>query len=329
MKRALITGINGFVGSHLAELLLGLDYDIYGTTLLGTSSENLKNAKDNVKLIPIDLRDREAVLKILKDVEPDCIFHLAAKSFVPDSWADPRDTFENNVFSTINILEACRFVKNDPKIQMCGSSEEYGEVRESEVPIKESSPLRPLSPYAVTKVAQDMLGLQYHASYGLKTIRTRAFNHTGPRRPDFFATSTFAKQLASIKLNLQEPFVYHGNLSTYRDFTDVRDVVRAYELALRKCKSGEVYNICSGEAYRIGDVLNILFDVSEVRASQKLDERRLRPSDPLILKGDCSKFMEATGWKREIPIEKTLSDLYDYWLDILSGTAVQKINVKN
>jgi GDP-4-dehydro-6-deoxy-D-mannose reductase len=313
MKKALITGITGFVGSHLAELLLSNGYEVYGTVRPRSSTENIDHIKNKVKLVEIDITDPHSVLKVVGDVKPDCIFHLAAQTFVPSSWNAPTETLNVNIMGTLNILEAARKLDTDTRIQIAGSSEEYGKVYKDEVPIRETNPLRPMSPYGVSKVAADKLAVQYNMSYGLKTVVTRAFNHTGPRRGEVFATSNFAKQIAMIEKGKQEPVIAHGNMEAQRDFSDVRDVVRAYEISLQKCKFGDVYNICSGKAITIKDMLNTLLGFSKVKITTKFDESRARPSDVEVLCGDCSKFREQTGWKPSIPFEKTMEDLLNYW----------------
>jgi GDP-4-dehydro-6-deoxy-D-mannose reductase len=218
------------------------------------------------------------------------------------------------VIGTIHLFEAIRKSKIEPKIHVAGSSEEYGMVYPNEVPIKETNPLRPLSPYGVSKVAEDKLSYQYFKSYGLKTVVTRAFNHTGPRRGDVFATSNFSKQVAEIEKGLREPIMYVGNLNAQRDFCDVRDIVKAYWLSLQKCKFGEVYNICSEKTRRIQEVLDMVLDMSKVKNIKvKKDPKRMRPSDVEILLGDCTKFKEQTGWKTTIPFEQTMKDLLEWW----------------
>ena len=241
------------------------------------------------------------------------MFHLAAQSFVPTSWKLPVETFAINALGQINLFEALIDLKLNPKFQIAGSSEEYGKVYEHEVPMKETNYLRPLSPYAVSKVAQDLLGYQYHQSYGLKTVRTRGFNHTGPRRGDVFVTSNFAKQVAEIEKGLKPPVIHVGNLDAKRDFTDVRDMVRAYWLATEKCEDGDVYNIGSGTTYVMQDMLDMLLGMSTVKVKVEVDPARLRPSDVPILLADASKFVAATGWKPRIPFETTLRDLLNYW----------------
>ena len=315
--RALITGITGFVGSHLAEYLLTNDYEVYGTIRWRSRHENIGKIENKIKIIETDIRDSYSIKKAIEEVQPDAIFHLAAQSFVHTSFHAPQETLTTNVIGTVNILEALRSSKLDPVIHIAGSSEEYGLVHPDETPIKETNPLRPLSPYAVSKVAQDLLGFQYFRSYGLKIIITRAFNHTGPRRGDVFVTSSFAKQIAEIEKSMKEPVIHVGNLSSQRDFTDVRDVVRAYELAVKNCDYGEVYNICSGKSWIIKDVLDLLLNMSKVRVEIKQDPARMRPSDVEILLGDSTKFHQKTGWKPEIPFEKTMEDLLDYWRGVV------------
>jgi len=312
-KRALITGITGFAGSHLAEFLLKEKVDLYGICRWRASRDNILHLNKKLKLIEADLLDSHSLDALMLEVRPDLIFHLAAQSFVPASWTSPAVTLETNVVGTANLFEAVRRAQIDPVIQIACSSEEYGLVKEDEVPVKETNPLRPLSPYGVSKVAMDYLGYQYFKSYGMKIIRTRGFNHTGPRRGEVFVNSTFAKQIAEIEKRKRKPVISVGNLETQRDFTDVRDMVRAYYLAVLKCEPGEVYNICSGKAWKIGDCLEMLLKASRVKVKIKKDPARMRPSDIPILLGDNSKFVEKTGWKPEIPFKKTLRDLLNYW----------------
>ena len=312
--RILITGITGFVGSHLAEYLLSMkNIEVYGIERWRSKTENIDHIKDKVKLIECDMRDYSSVDKAIKQVKPEKVFHLAAQSFVYTSWHAPAETLTTNILGQLNLFEAVRNSGIDPVIQIAGSSEEYGLVKENELPITETSQLRPLSPYAVSKVGQDMLAYQYFMSYKLKVVRTRAFNHTGPRRGEVFVTSNFAKQIAEIEKQKKEPVIYVGNLDAKRDFTDVRDIIRAYWLATEKCEYGEVYNICSGNAYSIKEVLDILLGFSKVKVKVTQDPSRMRPSDVPVLLGDNSKFSKATGWKPEIPFNKTCEDLLNYW----------------
>jgi GDP-4-dehydro-6-deoxy-D-mannose reductase len=315
MKRVLITGITGFAGSHLAEYFLGErpDVEVYGTYRWRSRRENIEGIEHKLRLLECDLSDPVAVRKALETSRPDAIFHLAAQSFVPSSWVAPLQTLHDNVAGQANIFEAVRSLGLDPAIQIACSSEEYGLVLPDEVPIKETNPLRPLSPYAVSKVTQDYLGYQYFMSYGIRCIRTRGFNHTGPRRGEVFVTSNFSKQVASIEAGIQEPVIRVGNLDAVRDFTDVRDMVRGYVLACEKGKPGEVYNLASGNAITIRSVLDKLIAMAKVDVKVETDPARLRPSDVEVLIGDASKFRADTGWEPKIPFDKTLSDLLDYW----------------
>ena len=312
--KILVTGITGFVGSHLAEYLLTKDdIEIYGIVRWRSDTENIEHIRDKLVLSECDIRDATSVRNEIEKVKPDRIFHLAAQSYVVSSWHAPRETLTTNILGELNIFESVRELKINPFIQIAGSSEEYGLVSVNELPVKETNLLHPLSPYAVSKVGQDLLGYQYYKSYGLNIIRTRAFNHTGPRRGEVFVCSNFAKQIAMIEKGKQKPIIYVGNLEARRDFTDVRGIVQAYWLALEKCKPGEVYNICSGRARAMKEVLDILLGLTKQKIKIKQDPKRLRPSDVPVLEGDSSKFRELTGWKAEIPFEKTLEDLLNYW----------------
>ena len=313
--KILITGVTGFVGSHLAEYCLSLDQqvEVIGTCRWRSRRENIEHLEDAINLYECDLRDASSVKTLLADIQPERIFHLAAQSYVPSSWNSPGETITTNVIGQLNIFEAMRETNSTASIQIAGSSEEYGLVHPEEAPITEENPLRPLSPYAVSKVAQDMLAYQYFQSYGLRVVRTRAFNHTGPRRGDVFVTSNFAKQIAEIEAGQRPPVIHVGDLNPKRDFTDVRDIVRAYWLSLEHCSLGEVYNVASGKAYRIKEVLKILLDNSEQDIEVVEDPERLRPSDVPLLLGDNSRFCKATGWIPEIPFEQTAKDLLDYW----------------
>lgn len=312
--KSLITGITGFAGSHMAELLLKEGHEVFGIVRWRSRPDNISHLNGRIHQIEADLLDLRSLQDVMISVRPDYLFHLAAQSFVPTSWTSPAVTLETNAVGSCNLFEAVRTAQIDPIIQVACSSEEYGLVHENEVPIKETNPLRPLSPYAVSKTTLDYLGYQYFKSYGLKIVRTRGFNHEGPRRGEVFVTSTFAKQIAMIEKKLQEPVIYTGDLSTRRDFTDVRDMVRGYLLAVLKGEPGEVYNIASGKAWVIKNVLDYLLSLSKVKNIKiKKDSKRMRPSDVPILLGDYSKFHNATGWKPEIPFKKTLRDTLNYW----------------
>ena len=310
--KALITGITGFVGSHLAEHLISEGHDVYGTMRWRSRLDNINHIKNKINFIETDIRDSYSIEKAIKTVEPDVIFHLAAQSFVHTSFHALQETLSTNIIGTVNLLEAVRTSKTDPVIQIAGSSEEYGLVLPNETPIKETNQLRPLSPYAVSKIAQDFLGYQYHKSYGIKVVRTRAFNIVGPRSAEKIVTAAFAKQIAEIE-NGADPVIHVGNIDSYRDFTDVRDIVRAYVLAVDKCDYGEAYNICSGKTWKIREVLQILLSMSSKKIEVKEDPARMRPSDVEILLGDYTKFKNKTGWTPNIPFEHSMKDVMNYW----------------
>jgi GDP-4-dehydro-6-deoxy-D-mannose reductase len=312
--RLLITGITGFVGSHMAEYALAHGAEVFGSSRWRSRTENIEHLRSQIKLIECDLRDLASVRGLLEATEPTHVVHLAAQSFVGASWQTPAETLSTNIISQVNLLEGIRRFTIAPRVLVVGSSEEYGFVCPDELPIRETNPLRPLSPYAVSKVAQDMMGYQYFMSYGLPIIRTRAFNHEGPRRGEVFVTSNFAKQVAEIEVGMREPTMSVGDLTPRRDFSDVRDVVRGYWLLLERGEPGEVYNLCSGRSWAIQQVLEFLLEQSRVkRIAVETDPARLRPSDVMILEGDSSKIRKATGWEVEIPFERTLKDLLAYW----------------
>jgi GDP-4-dehydro-6-deoxy-D-mannose reductase len=312
--RLLITGVTGFVGSHMAEYALAHGAEVFGSSRWRSRTENIEHLRSQIKLIECDLRDLASVRALLETTEPTHVVHLAAQSFVGASWQTPAETLSNNIISQVNLLEGIRRFTTAPRVLVVGSSEEYGLVYPDELPIRETNPLRPLSPYAVSKVAQDMMGYQYFMSYGLPIIRTRAFNHEGPRRGEVFVTSNFAKQVAEIEAGLREPIISVGDLTPRRDFSDVRDIVRGYWLLLERGEPGEVYNLCSGRSWAIQQVLDFFLEQSRVKKiAVEIDSTRLRPSDVMILEGDPSKIRKATGWEVEIPFERTLKDLLAYW----------------
>jgi GDP-4-dehydro-6-deoxy-D-mannose reductase len=312
--RVLITGITGFVGSHFAEYALSQGAEVFGSIRWRSKTENIEHLRSRITLIESDLRDLFSVQSLLKAADPDYVIHLAAQSFVAASWQTPAETLYTNTVSQINLLEAVRARPKRPRFLVIGSSEEYGLVYEDELPVKETNPLRPLSPYAVSKVTQDLMGYQYFKSYALPIVRSRAFNHEGPRRGDVFVTSNFAKQIAEIEAGLREPVVHVGNLAARRDYSDVRDIVRGYWLLLERGEPGEVYNLCSGRSWAIQEILDFLLRQTSVSGiAVKEDPARLRPSDVPNLCGDASKMRTALGWKPEIPFEQTLLDTLVYW----------------
>jgi len=315
MNRVLITGITGFAGSHLADYVLAEHpgVEVWGTCRWRSRRENVLHLETKIRLLDCDLADPTAVKRALEISRPEAIFHLAAQSFVPTSWTAPAETFHVNVIAQIHLFEAIRALGLDPVVQIACSSEEYGLVLPGETPITEANPLRPLSPYAVSKVAQDFLGYQYFKSYGLRAVRTRGFNHEGPRRGEVFVMSNFARQIAAIEAGFQEPVIRVGNLDSVRDFTDVRDMVRAYWLAAVRGEPGEVYNIASGRGITIRSMLDQLVAMSRTPLRVETDPARLRPSDVEVLLGDASKFRAATGWAPAIELERTMADTIEYW----------------
>lgn len=312
--RVLITGITGFAGSHLADYYLARGgVDVHGLIRWRSRTENIEHFTDKVTLHECDLRDAGSTRDVVEHVKPDFIFHLAAQSFVPTSWRAPSESLTTNVLGQLHIFEAVRKTGLKCRIQIACSSEEYGMVYENELPITEDNPLRPMSPYAVSKVSQDLLGYQFFMSYKMDVVRTRGFNHTGPRRGPVFVCSDFAKQIVDIEYGDKDPVIHVGNLEAKRDFSDVRDVVRGYVLALEKGKPGEVYNICQEKCWSVKEILDMLLKYSKKDIEVKQDPARLRPSDVPVLLGDCSKFRKDTGYKPEIPFEKTLEDIVEYW----------------
>ena len=318
LLKVLITGIAGFVGSHLAEYCLSKpNVKLYGIFLHKEEIKNIKHIKEKITLLKCDLTKKRQVRRAILTVRPDKVFHLAGQSHVFFSWSSPEKTLLNNITSDLNLFEAVKNAKISPVIVLAGSSEEYGLTLKNELPIKENNPLRPLSPYAVSKIAQEKLGFQYHKSYGLKIVLTRFFNTEGPRRGEHFATSSFARQIANIEKRKQKPVIFAGNLEAKRDFTDVRDVAKAYWLASKKCEFGEPYNVCSGKARSIKSVLDLLVSKSSVKNIKiQQDPTRMRPSDIPVIVGDNTKFKKQTGWAPEIPFEKTMEDLLNYWREI-------------
>jgi GDP-mannose 4,6-dehydratase len=320
INRVLITGITGFVGSHLADYILENHpkVKIFGLARWRSPTDNINHILDKITILYGDLTDLSSIKNMLSKEKPDVIFHLAAQSYVPYSYKAPVATIEANILGTCNLLEAVKDLKlssnYDPVIHICSSSEVYGQVKEGETPIRETNPFRPASPYAVSKVGEDMLAQQYWDSWKIKTIITRMFTHTGPRRGSVFVVSNFAKQIAAIEAGLKKPIVEVGNLDSVRTFTDVRDAVKAYWLLAKKCPPGEVYNIGGVETMKVGDMLDMLIKLSEVKNIKiKTDPERIRPSDVTLQIPSFDKFHKQTGWKPEIKFEKTLKDTLDYW----------------
>ena len=312
--KILITGITGMVGSHLAEYILKHQpgVEVHGMLRWRSPLTHISHIQERVHLHYAELRDLHSLIALLRKVQPERIFHLAAQSFVTTSFDAPADTLHTNVIGTTNLLDAIRITEIDTKIHVCSSSEVYGQVLQDEVPIKESNPFRPASPYAVSKVGEDMIAYQYFLSYGIKTYRTRMFTHTGPRRGDVFAESAYAKQIVEIETGLRANPVRVGNLDSIRTFADVRDAVRAYWVLLENCSPGEVYNIGGNRTMACGDMLELLKTMARCPIEHLVDPILLRPSDVTLQIPDTSKFHDATGWAPVIPFEDTLQHLLDY-----------------
>ena len=311
--RALITGVCGFAGSHLADYLLThTDLEVYGTDIV-SGGANIAHIRDDLELMVGDMSDAEVASEILSKTNADYVFHLAAQAFVPLSWSDPWQTMQNNIRSQLNILQILVDSGARPKVLVVGSADEYGMILPDELPVTEDTPLRPYSPYAVSKIAQDMLGYQYFASHGLPIVRVRPFNHIGTRQSPAFVTSDFAKQIAEIEDGRREPHLLVGNLEAKRDFTDVRDMVRAYYLALERGEDGEVYNLGAERAYSIREALEALLGMSEAQIDVVQDPSRMRPSDVPVVVSDCSKFRQRTGWRATVNLRESLREILDYW----------------
>lgn len=320
MLKVLITGITGFVGSHMADLLLSRSgIELYGTRRWSSRMDllaHIDNLDKRVKLFTCNILDPVSVYRLVEHVRPDWIFHFAAESYVAPSWDMPHLYVNTNVNGTLNFLEALRALGlKQTRMHVAGSGEEYGLVLEDELPITERSELRPVNPYAVSKVAQDLMCYEHYKSYGLEIVRTRAFNHEGPRRDKVFALPSFAYQIARIEKGLKEPVIAVGNVSARRNWTDVRDMVSAYCLAMEKCEPGELYLIGSDCVLTVRQCLEKLIAMSSRSAdiSVQEDSARVRPTEVPLLVGSYAKFVGQTGWKPRIDFEQTLADTLDYW----------------
>lgn len=311
---ALITGAAGFAGRHLVrELERETPWDVVGL------ARHAMSLGERTRVLACDLREADLVRRVLDRVRPDIIFHLAAQSYVPKAFASPADTLVSNLTGQLNLLEASRSIGIDPVVLIIGSAEEYGSVPADQLPVTEATPFRPANPYAVSKVGQDMLGLQYHLAFGMRVIRARPFNHFGPGQDDRFVVSNFARQIAQIELGRVEPVVLTGNLDAKRDFLDVRDVVRAYRLLVVSGVAGEVYNVARGAAISIGDILSSLIASASLAIEVRQDPTRLRPSDTPVLYGDASRLRQATGWAATYELDRSLLDTLNYWRELLPG----------
>lgn len=322
-QRILITGITGFVGSHMADFILGLEnssseYELFGTKRWHLSRmDNVAHIEDRIRWVDCNLVDPIGARDMIDAVRPDVIFHFASESFVSPSWGHPSQYMSVNYNATVNLLDALRHIGSDCRVHIPGSGEEYGDVHEDELPITEQSVLRPVNPYAVSKIAQDLIGYTYFRSYGTRVFRTRAFNHEGPRRDKVFGIPWYAYQVARIEAGLQEPLLKVGHLDDRRNFTHVTDMVKAYWVAVEKCEAGELYTVGSDEEssiFSFREALEMLIASSTKSGiTYEQDPQYVRPTAVPRLICDTSKFRAATGWAPTISFEQILSDTLEYW----------------
>jgi len=313
MRKVFITGITGFAGSFLAEHLLKQDYEVHGTYLDEGSLTQVEEFKQNLKLYKINLLQKEDIDNLILELKPDEIYHLAALTSPAQSFKMPTQTISNNANAQIYLFESVIKAGITPKILVVSSADIYGLVEEKDLPISEDTPLNPSNPYAVSKITQDYLALSYYNFTNLPIVRVRPFNHIGPRQAPSFVAPDFAKQIAEIERGIKPPIIKVGNLEAKRDFTDVRDMVRAYQLALTLGKPGDVYNIGSGKSLQIGDILKILLSFSNISIKTEKDKNLVRSIDTKNRICDVTKFKNLTHWDTKIPLEQSLLDLLNYW----------------
>lgn len=312
MPKALVTGINGFAGTHLSNLLIQKNYEVFGIV------KPAKDVKLDSHFFAVDIQDFEGIKKVIAEITPDHIYHLAALTSPARSFQNPAETVTTNISGQLNILEAVKQLGlSETKVLVVSSAEIYGSANEEDLPLNEKAPIKPLSPYAVSKVAQDFLGYQYNKAHNIKTVIVRPFNNIGPHQAPIFVIPAFAKQIAEIEKGIKEPVLKVGNLESRRDFTDVRDVVRAYELLMQKGENGGAYNIGSGKSHKISEILEMLLSLSDKKIVVEKDSALMRPGDIPELRCDYDKLHKATGWKPEIDIEESLKDTLDYWRNII------------
>ena len=306
--KVLVTGAGGFVGGHLVPSLAAEGHDVVGTALTDEGGFRV-----------MDIRVPEVVDEVIRDVRPDWVFHLAGQSSVSLSWRDPTLTYEVNAIGTHHLFDALHRHVPECKVHVAASSDEYGKVPPEDCPLDELAPLRPVSPYAVSRVAGEWIARMYYESFGIHAVVTRAFMHIGPGQPPSFATAEWARQIALAEVGKVEPVVRTGNLEGMREFGDVRDVVRAYRLVLEKGEPGDAYNVATGEPHRLGEVLDLLIEMSSIAISKAIDPDKLRPVDFPVLYGDASKLERATGWKPSFRLTETLADLLKYWREVVAA----------
>ncbi len=313
MKKALIIGAGGFVGGYLAECLHDeFDMGVHATKLPDTQTqEDLSFLGERV--YELDILNKSDIVELLYAVRPDYIFHLAAQSSVSVAWKNPTLTIDVNIKGSVNVMDAVRELYYKPRVLLVGSGEEYGHILEGETPISEDTKLRPGNIYAATKVCQNMIGSIYSKAYDMELMLIRAFNHVGPKQSPIFVMSDFCKQVADIEKGKKEPVMYVGNLAAKRDFTDVRDVVRAYGLLALKGRAGETYNVGSGNAIEIRKMLDMIIGMSTKNIEVRVDPNKIRPVDVPVIEADISKIKSETGWEPRIPLGQTIKEILDYW----------------
>lgn len=318
--RVLITGITGLVGSHLADFLLTQpDTQVWGFKRWRADDRTIRHLRGRITLLEGDVEDAFSVAAAIERARPDRVFHLAAQSYPSESWAAPVSTLQANVIGTVNVLEAVRRLCPQAQVHIAGSAAAYGLIRPDEVPIAEDRPLRPLSPYGVSKATQEMLGYQYAQSYGMRVYLTRSFIHIGARQDSRTSAQTFARQIAEAEAGQREPVVFVGNLEPRRDYLDVEDAVRGLWALMERGTAGEVYNLCAGHAPQVRDLLDLNLELARIPVQVRVDPARLRPADEPILLGDNSKLRRDTGWQPQVPLRESLRRILDYWRERVLG----------
>lgn len=316
--KSLIIGGAGFVGAYLIRYVRQDPGQEVSVTKLPSETVSV----EGVEVLDLDILNKEDVTCLLQEVHPDYVFHLAAQSSVSVSWENPQLTIDVNIKGSVNVLEALRGLDYKPRVLLIGSGEEYGRIQAGETPIGEENAVRPGNIYAAAKACQNMLGKIYADAYRMDVMMVRAFNHVGPNQMPLFVVADFCRQVAEIEAGRREAVIRVGNLDAKRDFTDVRDVVRAYGLLMEKGKAGETYNVGSGHAIAVGDILQMVLDNARIPVSVEVDSRKLRPLDVPVIEADIRKISAETGWKPEIPLEETVRETLDYWR-VRVGTAVE------
>ncbi len=309
MKKALIIGAAGFVGNYLiTHLALDKGMEVYATKLAHECLEN-----QNAQVFDLNILEKQEITDLLFKIRPDYIFHLAAQSSVGVAWKNPSLTIDVNIKGSVNVMDAIRELYYKPRVLLIGSGEEYGHIKPGETPINEENHLRPGNIYAATKVCQNMIGSIYAKAYDMDLMLVRAFNHVGPNQLPMFVVADFCKQVVEIEKGLREPVMKVGNLRAMRDFSDVRDVVRAYGLLIEKGEKGETYNVGSGKAVAIQDILDLILSKSTAKINVEVDPAKIRPVDVPIIEADTTKIYKTTGWKTEIPLDQTIEETLNYW----------------